>query len=325
MGGGTMTPGMILLENFLQALAAGLMVGCLYGLMCVGLGMIFGIMRVINFAQGDMMMLGMYAAWYLFTGFGVLAFLGGYGGPIAAALLAGPLLFVVGYYVHKFLISRVTGFKVANAEGEGHYAQLILTLGVALVLTNGGLIVFGSEPISVRTPMSSRAWEIGPFWGDFVSVFINQARAVGAIVSVCVAIALFLFVSRSRLGKSMRASADNAEAALYMGINVDKAHRIAFGIGTGVTAIAGGLVATYYPFQPYVGIEFVIIMYAGVVLGGFGSIIGAFWGGLVIGLVQQLSTLILPFQLQNTAIFVVFLLVVLFRPQGLFGRNVERV
>jgi branched-chain amino acid transport system permease protein len=122
----------------------------------------------------------------------------------------------------------------------------------------------------------------------------------------------------------MRASADNPEAALYMGINVDKAHRVAFGIGTGVTAIAGGLVATYYPFQPYVGLEFVVIMYAGVVLGGFGSITGAFWGGMVIGLVQQLSIIVLPFQLQNTAIFVVFLLVILFRPQGLFGRNVER-
>ncbi len=320
-----MTPGMILVENFLQALAAGIMVGCLYGLMCVGLGMIFGIMRVINFAQGDMMMLGMYAAWYLFVGFGVLSFMGGYAGPVAAAIIAGPLLFVVGYVMHKFLISRVTGFRVAGAEGEGHYAQLIMTLGVALILTNGGLILFGSEPISVRTPMSSRAWEIGPLWGEWVSIFINQARAVGAIVSVIVAVGLFLFVTHSRLGKAMRASADNAEAALYMGINVDKAHRYAFGIGTGITAIAGGLVATYYPFQPYVGLDFVIIMYAGVVLGGFGSIIGAFWGGMVIGLVQQLSILFLPFQLQNTAIFVVFLLVVLFRPQGLFGRNVERV
>jgi branched-chain amino acid transport system permease protein len=129
---------------------------------------------------------------------------------------------------------------------------------------------------------------------------------------------------RSRIGTAMRASADNAEAALYMGINVDKSHRIAFGIGTGITAIAGGLVATYFPFQPYIGFDFVIVMYAGVVLGGIGSIVGAFWGGMVIGLVQQMSTLILPNQLQNTAIFVVFLLVVLFRPQGLFGRSVER-
>ena len=105
-----------------------------------------------------------------------------------------------------------------------------------------------------------------------------------------------------------------------MGIDVDRAHRIAFGIGTGITAIAGGLVATYNPFQPYVGLDFVIIMYAGVVLGGMGSILGAFWGGMTIGLVQQLSTLVLPTQLQNAAIFVVFLLIVLLRPQGLFGR-----
>ncbi|WP_028035400.1 branched-chain amino acid ABC transporter permease [Chelativorans sp. J32] len=320
-----MSDGLILLENFLQALAAGLMVGCLYGLMCTGLGMIFGIMRVINFAQGDLMMLGMYAAWYLFTGFGILAFLGPYVGPVAAAIVAGPLLFIVGYFLHQFLISRVTGVSVAASDNQGHYAQLILTLGIALILQNGGLILFGSEPVSIRTPMSSSAWEIGPMVGEWVSVFLNKARLVGAIVSVLVALGLYVFVNRTRLGKALRASADNVEAAQYMGINVDRAHRIAFGLGTAITAIAGGLVATYYPFQPYVGIEFVIVMYAGVVLGGLGSIVGAFWGGMTIGLVQQLSTLVLPIQLQNTAIFAVFLLVVFFRPQGLFGKSVERV
>lgn len=321
-----MSPGLILLENFLQALAAGLMVGCLYGLMCTGLGMIFGVMRVINFAQGDLMMLGMYAAWYLFTGFGLQAVLGPYAGPIVGAIMAGPILFVAGWFIHRFLVSRVTGVKVASTEGAGHYAQLILTLGVALILQNGGLILFGSEPRSVRTPLSSSAWEIGPLIdNDFVSVFLNQGRAVGAVVSIAVTVALFLFVSRSRLGKALRAAADNPEAAVYMGIDVDRAHRVAFAVGTGVTAIAGGLVAIYYPFQPYVGLEFVIVMYAGVVLGGLGSITGAFWGGMLIGLVQQLSTLILPVQLQNTAIFVVFLGVIFLRPQGLFGRNVERV
>ncbi|KPL56110.1 branched-chain amino acid ABC transporter permease [Prosthecomicrobium hirschii] len=302
------------------------MVGCLYGLMCTGLGMIFGVMRVINFAQGDLMMLGMYAAWYLFTGFGLLAVLGPYAGPIVGAIMAGPILFVAGWFIHRFLVSRVTGVKVASTEGAGHYAQLILTLGVALILQNGGLILFGSEPRSVRTPLSSSAWEIGPLIdNDFVSVFLNQGRAVGAVVSIAVTVALFLFVSRSRLGKALRAAADNPEAAVYMGIDVDRAHRVAFAVGTGVTAIAGGLVAIYYPFQPYVGLEFVIVMYAGVVLGGLGSITGAFWGGMLIGLVQQLSTLILPVQLQNTAIFVVFLGVIFLRPQGLFGRNVERV
>ena len=109
-----------------------------------------------------------------------------------------------------------------------------------------------------------------------------------------------------------------------MGIDVDRAHRIAFGIGTAITAIAGGLVASTISFQPYVGIEFVVIMYAGVVLGGLGSTMGAFMGGMVIGLVQQMSTLFLPHQLQNTAIFAVFILIMMFRPQGLFGRTSER-
>jgi len=312
------------LENFFQALVAGILVGGMYGLMCVGLGVIFGVMRVINFAQGEFLMLGMYVAYYLVTGFGVLAFLGTSVSPFAAAALAGPLVFILGYYLHRGLISRVTGIRVASAEAEGHYAQLILTLGVSLVLQNGALIVFGSMPQSVRTPLASSAWEIGPFMRDGGSVFLNQARSYGSLVAVVVVIGLHLFMNRTRLGKTLRAAADNPEAATYMGIDVDRAHRIAFALGVGITAVAGGLVGTYYPFQPYVGLDFVIIMYAGVVLGGMGSVPGAFAGGMTIGFVQQLSTLVLPTQLQNTAIFVVFLAIVMFRPQGLFGRAVER-
>jgi branched-chain amino acid transport system permease protein len=185
-------------------------------------------------------------------------------------------------------------------------------------------LLFGSTPVSIRSTLSSSAWEVGPIFGDYVSIFVNKARGIALIVSLAVAAGLYFFITRARVGKSLRAAADNPEAAIYMGIDVDKAHRMAFGIGTAITAIAGGLVATYYPFQPYVGLEFVIVMYAGVVLGGLGSIIGAFWGGMIIGLVQQLATLVLPTQLQNTAVFVVFLLVVFLRPQGLFGVNVTR-
>jgi branched-chain amino acid transport system permease protein len=311
------------LESFLQALVAGLLTGAIYGLMCVGLGLIFGVMRVINFAHGDFMMLGMYAAFYCFTALGIQAVFGNIIGPFIAILLAGPALFIVGYLVHQALISRVTGTRTAQLEGEGHYAQLILTLGIALILQNGGLIVFGSVLASIRTPLSSSAWEIGPLLAD-TSVFVNKARGVAAVFSGAIMVLLALLISRSRLGKSLRASADNAEAATYMGIDVDRAHRIAFGLGTGITAIAGGLLATNYPFHPFVGVEYVIVMYAGVVLGGMGSITGAFWGGMTIGLVQQLSTLILPTQLQNAAIFVVFLLIIFFRPQGFFGRVVER-
>jgi len=260
------------LEGFLQALSAGLLIGAVYGLMCVGLGLIFGVMRVINFAQGDFMMLGMYAAFYFFTALGVQATFGNTFGPFVAILLAGPVLAAFGYAVHLALISRVSGTRTSSLEGEGHYAQLILTLGIALILQNGGLLVFGSVLASIRTPLSSSAWELGPFFD----------------------------------------------------IDVDRARRVAFALGTGITAIAGGLLATNYPFHPFVGVEYVIVMYAGVVLGGMGSIIGAFWGGMTIGLVQQMSTLVLPTQLQNAAIFVVFLLIIFFRPQGFFGRMVER-
>jgi branched-chain amino acid transport system permease protein len=303
--------------DFFQALVAGLLVGGTYGLMCVGLGLIFGVMRVINFAHGDFMMLGMYAAYYLVTGFGVLLFLGPYAAPVVGAVLAGPIVFVIGWLVHRYLVSSVTGARVVTAEAEGHYAQIILTLGVALVLANGGLILFGSMPLSVQTPLSRESWAIG-------DVFLNQARTVGFVLAVAFAIALYLFLKRSPLGKALRAAADNPVAAAYVGVDVDRAHSLAFGLGVGITAVAGGLLAISQSFQPYIGLEFVIVMYAGVVLGGMGSILGAFWGGLTIGLVQQMSTLILPHQLQNTAIFVVFLLIIFFRPRGLFGRVWER-
>jgi branched-chain amino acid transport system permease protein len=312
------------LENFLQALAAGLSVGAIYGLMCVGLALIFGVMRVINFAQGDFMMLGMYVAYYIFIALGVQFAFGSTFGPYIAVILAGPVLFIVGYGLHQLLISRVTGTRTAALEGEGHYAQLVLTLGISLILQNGGQIVFGSILQSIRTPLSSSAWEIGPLWGDLVSIFVNKARGMAALLSITTIVVLALLINRTRLGKSLRAAADNPDAATFMGINVDHAHRIAFGLGSAITAVAGGLLATNYPFHPFVGLEYVIVMYAGVVLGGMGSIIGAFWGGMTIGLVQQLSTLILPTQLQNTAIFVVFLLIVFLRPQGFFGRLVER-
>jgi branched-chain amino acid transport system permease protein len=312
-------------EIFIQALVAGILIGAIYGLMCVGLGIIFGVMRVINFAQGEFLMLGMYLTFYLVVGYDLLWFLGPAVGPYIGALIAGPVLFVFGYFLHRFVIARVTGTSVAGTESEGHYPQLILTLGIALVLQNGGLILFGSTPESVRTPLSSRAWELPLLYNENAALFLNKARVVAALVSVVVAAGLYLLINRSRLGKTLRAAADNAAAATYMGIDVDRAYRIAFGIGIGITAIAGGLVATYNPFQPYIGLDFVIIMYAGVVLGGMGSILGAFWGGMTIGLVQQLSTLVLPTQLQNAAIFVVFLLIVMVRPQGLFGRATERV
>jgi branched-chain amino acid transport system permease protein len=309
------------LENILQTAVAGLLTGSIYGLMCVGLAMIFGVMRVINFAQGDFMMLGMYAAYYIFGLLGFQAVFGTLGGTYLAILLAVPVLYFVGYGVHALLISRVSGTRTTQLDGEGHYAQLILTLGIALMMTNGAQMVFGSVMAALRTPLTTAAWEI-PLGG--ISVFLNKSRGIAAVASVVSIVLIGLLISRSALGRSLRAAADNPVAATYMGIDVNKAHRVAFAMGVSITALAGGLLATNYPFHPFVGLEYVIVMYAGVVLGGMGSIIGAFWGGLTIGLVQQMSTLVLPTQLQNTAIFVVFLLIIFFRPQGFFGRNAER-
>ena len=319
-----MTPSIVLLENVLQSIYTGLVVGCIYGLMCVALALIFSVMRVINFAQGEFLMLGMYAALLCFAQLGLGPLLGPYAGPVLASVLAGVLVFALGWVIYDVLLRRVTGLKAVGTRGDGHFPQLTLTLGLSLVLQNGGLIVFGSSPQTLRTPLSSSAWEVG-VWGTDAMLFLNKARTLACLVTLVVAFAVALFIHRSRRGMMLRAAADNAEAATYMGIRATRAHRLAFALGAGLSALAGGLVATYYPFQPYVGVEFVIVMYAGVVLGGMGSIPGAFWGGVTIGLVQQLSTLLLPQQLQNATVFVVFLLIVLLRPQGLFGRNVERI
>lgn len=310
---------LVLIESILQAAIAGLLIGSVYGLMCVGLGLIFGLMRVINFAQGEFLMLGMYVTFFFCTTLGLSGALG----PVVGSLVSGVVMYGLGIAIHKSLLVKSTGIRVVGTEGEGHYPQLILTLGISLVIANGALILFGNISRTVRTPFSASAWDLA-IGNDFM-LFFNKARMLALVVSVLVAIAVYLFVHRTRLGKSLRAAADNAAAATYMGIDVERAHRISFGLGAAVTAVAGGLIASYYPFQPYIGLDFVVIMYAGVVLGGLGSMVGAFWGGLTIGLIQQMSTLFLPLQLQNAMIFVVFLLIILFRPQGLFGKNVERV
>jgi branched-chain amino acid transport system permease protein len=312
-----------LIESVLNALTAGITIGCIYGLMCIGLGLIFGIMKVVNFAQGELLMLGMFASFYLVTGGGVLAFLGPYIGPFVGALLAGPIVFVFGAMLHKFLISRVSGLRTAGSIDDGHFGQLIVTLGISLILQNGGMIVFGTVPVTVRTPLSSSAFLIGPVYGD-ATIFLNKAKLVACAVAIIAALVLYFMLEFTRIGKALRAAADNPTAATYMGIDVDRYYRMAFALGSGITAIAGGLMATYLSFGSFVGFDYVIIMYSGVVLGGIGSIMGAFWGGMTVGMVQQMSALVLPPQLQNAAIFIVFLLIVMLRPQGLFGRSAER-
>src|SRR5437879_4653041 len=174
---------LLITENILQALAAGMLVGSVYGLMCVGLGLIYGVMRVINFAQGDFLMLGMYATFYLFGWLGLGQWLGPYLGPVVAAVLGAVVVYGFGVFLHRTLLSRVTGMRVAGTESEGHYPQLILTLGMSIIIANGGLILFGSMPQNISTHLSASAWEIGPLVGTDLSVFINKARSDARLVS----------------------------------------------------------------------------------------------------------------------------------------------
>lgn len=313
------------IENVAQRIVTGALVGSIYGLLCTGLGMIFGVIRVINFAQGEFMMLGMYTT--LFVGAAIAAALaiGPAGGAYAAVGVAALVMAAVGWALQRYVIHHVSGSRVLSSESGGHFAQLILTLGLSLVIANLVLIAFGSSPRTVQSTLASSSWTLGPFGSDAISIFVNQARAIGCVVALAVSAALWAFVQKTRTGTTMRAAADNPSAATLVGLDTEKAYARAFAIGIGATALAGGLIAMYYPFHPFIGFDFVIIMYAGVVLGGMGSMLGAFWGGFAIGLVQQLSTLFLPFQLQNATIFLLFLGVVLLRPQGFFGRSAERV
>ncbi|WP_311029584.1 branched-chain amino acid ABC transporter permease [Mesorhizobium koreense] len=294
--------------NFVQTLVAGLLIGGVYALVSIGLSLILGVMRIINFAQGEFMMLAMYFTYFVTAALGVSVF-ADFVGPLVAAMLAGPVMYIVGILVYRVLLRHVSG-----TSSGGQDAQLLITLGISLILQNAALMAFGPTAFTLHTSLSADIWKIGP-------IIVNRALAIAFGVSIVLTAGFYVFMSRFRAGKILRACADNPQAAVYMGLDPHKAHARAFGIGVGLTAIAGGLVATYYPFTPYIGLNFIVIMFVAVVLGGLGSTTGAFFGGLIVGVVQQLWTLVMPMELQDAGVFLLFLLILFFRPQGLFGKK----
>src|SRR5262249_51482306 len=173
-------------------------------------------------------------------------------------------------------------------------------------------------PRGIKTASAPRGLPLGP-------VLFNQARSYAFLMALLLAGAVYLFLTRTDVGKALRAAADEPEAAGYQGIDVRAMHGLAFGVGIALVAAAGGLLATYHPIEPTVAVNFIVLMFVAVVARGPGSIPGAFAGGLVIGLVQSLTLLVLPFQLQNVGVFVAFLLVLYLRPQGLFGQRLRSV
>lgn len=284
----------------LQYLLTGVLVGGAYALLAAGLGLIFGVMKIVNFAQADFMMLAMYAAFILWSG------------PSIDPFVAMPLVFlvflIIGMAMHRGLVSRVTG------KHENHDAQVILTLGVGLVLQTAVLLWFSSTPKLLALPYAQDGWRIG-------SLYIDRPRLMAFCVAVVVAVALFAFLRKTMTGRAIRAASENWEAATYMGINLAKVHRLAFGLGIGITALGGVALATFQPIYPFVGLNFIVIMFAAVVLGGLGSVPGAFVGGLLIGVIQSVSQLWSSAALSNAYVFAIFLLVLVVRPQGLFGQK----
>ena len=286
--------------EFLQFLVPGILIGGVYALLASGLGLIFGVMRVVNFAQADFMMLAMYLSWALFAG-----------GVGLDPFLAVPAVFVVflllGMAVQWLFIRFVIGRR------ENHDAQVILTIGLGLIFQNLILIRYSSEPRLVAPSYSNE----GDFIGD---IFVSRVRLYAFLLSLVVAGLLFLFLNRSRTGRAIRAASENWEAATYMGIDIDRTNRIAFGVGVALTAVGGSALVTFQSITPFVGFRFVVVMFAAVVLGGLGSVSGAFVGGVLIGIIQSVSQVWTSAAVKNVWVFALFLLILYVRPNGLFGK-----
>jgi branched-chain amino acid transport system permease protein len=263
-------------------------------------------MGVVNFAHGDLVMVAMYAALLTATATAIPG--------VLIAVLMLPVFLVVGWLLHYLLIGRLAVSSDGRAADRDHDAQLLLTLGLSLVLQNAALMAFGSDPRGgggIQDPVR------------VAGIVLDTQRLVAFAVATIAGVALLLILERTSLGRGMRAAAADPVAAQYCGVEVRRAHRTAFAIGTGLAGVGGGLLATFYPIQPFVSLDFIILMFAAVVLGGLGSVAGACLGGLVIGVVQGLGQLVLPLELQSLTVFGVFLLVLFVRPQGFFGKAVR--
>jgi branched-chain amino acid transport system permease protein len=283
---------------FLQSLLSGLLVGGVYALIGIGLTIIFGVMRVINFAQGDLLMLGMYASWWIFTRMGI--------DPYVSLLMVAPLLFLWGAFLQKVLINRVLNALPQN--------QILLTIGLGLIMSNAMLLVFTSDYRILTTSYSSSSF-------DVLGLSVSQPLLYSFVVTAVVTTALFLFLQRTDTGQAIRATAQDREAAQLMGINVRWASVLAFGIGSALAGTAGALIAPTYYIFPQVGSTFTLKAFVIVVLGGMGSIVGATLGGLIIGVTESLAAIYVASGLKELVVFVLFLALLLFKPSGLLGKS----
>jgi branched-chain amino acid transport system permease protein len=266
--------------------------------MAVGLTLIFGVMRIVNFAHGDMMVWGMYLAWLLAARLGV--------DPTLGFVAAAGALFVLGVVVQRGLVDRV--------RDAPHEMQILLLLGVALVLENVALVAFGPEPQRAPSALSRVTLWLGP-------VFVDMARVVAFTVAIALTAGLWLFLRRTDLGRTMRATADNPYGALVVGTNVRRVYAAAFGIGAACVGAAGALVSPILPFSPSAGLPASVTSFNIVIIGGMGSLPGAFAGGLIVSVAESLGALFLSPSMKELVSFGLLVLILLLRPAGLFGHR----
>ena len=277
---------------------AGLLTGLVYGLMALGLSVIFGVVRVVNFAHGEMMTIAMYAATVLFAALKLDPFLAVL--PIAAAF------FVFGYAMQAGLINPF----ITRPE----HSQFMLLVAVAIIMVNALLMIFGPDARNVQVDYQLESFEIG-------RILLDKARLYAALVAVAAAAALFAFFKFSLTGKAIRACADNYLGAKVVGLNVKKYYSLTFGLGSACVAVAGCAMVLLVDVTPPLGPYYTLLAFVIVIVGGLGSMTGALLGGVLIGVSEALAGLFIAPSAKSMFSFGLLILVLLFRPQGLLGRK----
>jgi branched-chain amino acid transport system permease protein len=287
-------------EIYFNVAISGLLTGLVYGLMALGLSVIFGVVRVVNFAHGEMMTIAMYLAVVLFAGYGL--------DPLLMMLPIAGVLFVVGYVMQMVVINPF----IARPE----HSQFMLLLAVAIVIVNSLLIVFGPDAQSVQTSYAFDSFAIGPLIVDATKVYAGGA-------SILVAAALFAFFRYAPLGKAIRACADNYTGALAVGLNVNRLYALAFGLGSACVGAAGAIIVLIVDVTPPLGPALTLLAFVIVIVGGLGSMPGALLGGILIGLTEAMAGLFFTPSAKSMFAFAILVLVLLFRPQGIMGKRLS--
>ena len=281
----------------LQAIVSGLLAGGVYALIGVGLNLIFGVMKIINFAHGSLLMLGMYSTYWLFTFFKI--------DPYLSLAITVPLLFLVGIIIQKTLIHPIMEHPENN--------QLVLTMGVMLFLENLALFLWGPDFRTVKVSY------VGTVFSLF-TIRVNLLRFIAFAGGLFLALLLYIFLKKTDMGKAIRASSEEREGASVVGISVKKVHLISFGMGTACVGAAGTLITPFFYLSPHVGHLFLLTAFMVVVMGGMGSFVGAILGGFIIGLTESLGAVMLPGSVGQIIPFSLFVILLLFKPTGLFKR-----